>query len=336
MGGSLKTYRNKILDAMLDLLWRQWSTLGVPGHAPRVKRHYMDPEALFAATCTFGRYDARLFDEALDWLASYERFINTQRLHTLFKRKLFSGTAVAGAVARFLCSQTRQQRWHNLDQLRLPVSDRGPLFLLKDGGTLPVTGEQDASFSSAGFSRDAIRLRRHAAFRTSGPGAILPRLRSLIGVNARCEILLYLMTHTAGYPREIAMETHYAQKTVHDVLDDMALSQYVFSLREKRERLCRLESKNLAKALTGKGAPPLWVNWPVVLGALEKAWMALDALSGMALDPLLEASQVRQVAETLAKTLHRQKSIVSVTMPQSNDLDACMRPVLEVLKVLEG
>lgn len=336
MGGSLRQYRDKILESVLGVLWRQWSTLGVPGQAPRTKRHYVDPEALFAATCTFGRYDARLFDEALDWLVAHERFVNTQRLHTLFKRKLFAGTDAAAAMSRYLSLQTKQRRWSNLYQLRTPTAEATPFFLLKDGKPLPVGSELDPAFSAAGFSRDAVRLRKHAAFRTSGPGATLPRLRALLGVNARCEVLLYLMTHTAGYPREIAIETHYAQKTIHDALDDMALSQYVSSLREKRERLCRLESKQLAKALTGKGSPPLWLNWPVVLGAVEKAWLGFDALCRKELEPLLEASQVRHIAEAFAKTLFAQKSVAGVSMPQSSDLDDCMRPLLELLKSLEA
>jgi hypothetical protein len=335
MGASLKTYRDLVLERMLDLLWRHWSSLGVPGHGGRASRHCVDPEALLAATCTFGRYDARLFDEMLDWMASYERFINTQRLHTLFKQKLFSGTPVVGAVARFLSSHTPQTRWRNLDELRQPVAASGPLFFSKDGRELPVSGEQDPSFSQSGLSRDPVRLRKHATFRTTGSGSIVLRLRALMGMSARCEILVYLLTHPVGHPREIAMETHYAQKTVHDAMDDLALSQYVFSLRSGRERLCRLESKELAKALLGPHPAPVWINWPVVLGALEKTWTALDALCAMELDPLLEVSQVREVTETLAKTLHRQKSVTFMARPQSNKLDACMQPVMGLLKALK-
>lgn len=271
----------------------------------------------------------------LDWLASYERFISTQRLHTLFKRKLFSGTPVAGAVARFLCSHTGQKRWRNLDELGHPVLDRGPLFFLKNDRALPISGEPDPIFSLAGFSRDPIRLRRHATFRAGGPGAIILRLRALMGVSARCEILVYLMTHPLGYPREIAMETHYSQKTVHDALDDLALSHYVSSMRGGRERLCRMESKGLVKALLAGHPAPIWINWPVVLGAIERVWISLDELCATELDPLLEASQVRDVTETLAKTLHRQKSVSFVTRPQSNDLDACMQPVMDLLKALD-
>ena len=246
---SLKEHRDQILDRTLALLWRQWSALGIPGHAAESSRHYVDPEALLAFTCTFGRYDPRLFDEMLGWLASYERFINTKRVHTLFKEKLFSGASVVGAIARFLCTQTKQKRWRNLERLGDPISEPSSLFFLRDGRPLPISGECEPSFSAAGFARDPVRLRQHGTFRANGPGAILLRLRTLMGVSARCEILVYLMAHASGYPREIATETHYAQKTVHDALDDLALSQYIVSRRGRRKRMCRLESKDLAKAV---------------------------------------------------------------------------------------
>ena len=332
---SLREYRDEILDRTLALLWRQWSALGIPGHGAESSRHYVDPEALLAFTCTFGRYDPRLFDEMLGWLASYERFINTQRVNTLFKKKLFSGSSVGGGIARFLCTQTKQKRWRNLERLGDPVAEPHSLFFLGDGRPLPVSGECDPSFSAAGFARDPVRLRQHATFRANGPGAILLRLRTLMGVSARCEILVYLMTHASGYPREIATETHYAQKTVHDALDDLALSQYVVSRRGRRKRLCRLESKDLAKALLGGHPAPTWMNWPVVLGALERAWMALDELSRLELDPLLEISEVRQISEALAETLHPQKSVSFVGRPQSNDLSGCVQPVIELLTVVE-
>jgi hypothetical protein len=47
----------------------------------------IDPEALLLATCTFGRYEPRLFDEVLDWMRTNGWVMNTQRLGTVLREE---------------------------------------------------------------------------------------------------------------------------------------------------------------------------------------------------------------------------------------------------------
>jgi len=56
----LREFRESFLDKLLDLLWRQWTALGVSGHAEGDTPWVIDPEALLLATCTFGRFEPRL------------------------------------------------------------------------------------------------------------------------------------------------------------------------------------------------------------------------------------------------------------------------------------
>ena len=47
MNESLTNFRKRCLDAALDLLWRQWCSLGVAGHSrPAESGTIIDPEAL--------------------------------------------------------------------------------------------------------------------------------------------------------------------------------------------------------------------------------------------------------------------------------------------------
>lgn len=335
MSTSLKAFRDELSDGLLRFVWRQWASIGVPAKTGGTDRYCVDPEALFALTCSVGRYDPRLFDEALDWLVKHERLISTQRLRTLFQRKLFSGSHVAGAVASFLKQQTGLKRWDMIaNQGRRGPEEEG-LFFLRDGRALPVIAERDAGFLHAGFVRETVRLRRHATLRTEGNGPILLRLRGLLGVNARCEILLYLMTHQAGYPRSIARQTFYAQKTIHDALDDMRFSRYVQSSRPGRERRYRLESSALTQALLDGNAPQ-WMNWPVVLGALERAWLSIDAIALQELDPMLQISQGRLISEGLVKAVYDQDSVPALPEPRSSSLEAVLQPVRELLRAIEA
>jgi len=336
MGTSLKEYSGAVLDGMLGFLWRQWSALGVAGHGGASHRHCVDPEAALLLLCACGRHDARLFDEVLDWLAKYERFINVQRLRTIAAQEPFSGAVVLSGVARFLSQRTKQRRWESLCSAKPSVSEPVPLFIARDGRPLPVLNEPDPDFLHAGILRGPIQLRGHSGFRTAGRGPALTRLRALLGVSARCEILLFLMTHPFGYPRRIAADTHYAQKTVHDALDDMALSGFIRAVKGKRERLCRLETRELAKTLLDKGDAPEWVNWPRVLGALDQAWHALDALAREESDPLLAQSQAQAIADALTLRLHGITVLPDIAETAGDALAEALLPARQVLKLLEG
>ena len=335
MATLLKNCSNTVLDGMLGFLWRQWAALGVAGYGGQTHRHYADPEAALLLLCACGPRDARLFDEALDWLVKYERFINVQRLRTIAAQEPFTGTATLAGVARFLAKRTKQRRWESLCPAKPATGEPAPLFLGRDGRPLPVLTEPDPDFLHAGLLRGAPQLRGHSGFRTAGKGVALTRLRALLGVSARCEILLFLMTHPFGYPRRIAAETHYAQKTVHDALDDMALSGFIRAIKGKRERLCRLETRDLAKTLLDKGAAPEWVNWPRVLGALDQGWTALDALARTEADPLLAQSQAQAVADALTLRLHGAAVLPELPTPR-DPLAAALLPFQQVLKLLEG
>jgi hypothetical protein len=80
MNQSLKTFKDEYQNLVLNFLWRQWSALGVAGQASGEDAWIIDPEALLLLTCTMGRHEPRLFDEALDWLQENGRFINVMRL----------------------------------------------------------------------------------------------------------------------------------------------------------------------------------------------------------------------------------------------------------------
>jgi len=82
MDNQLKLLR----EAMIDLLWDQWSALGVAGRASgNAVPFVVDPEALLLATIRFGANDSRLVTEVTEWLSRYGGMISLQRLKNLQK-----------------------------------------------------------------------------------------------------------------------------------------------------------------------------------------------------------------------------------------------------------
>ena len=74
----------------------------------------IDIEALILITTSQGRYEARLFDEMLDWLWTNGSWVNVQRLRSLHRRLSLGNTRVLGAIAQFLSQRAVLSKWKAL------------------------------------------------------------------------------------------------------------------------------------------------------------------------------------------------------------------------------
>ena len=69
----------------VELLWRQWTALGVAGVAPSAKQA-VDLEALIAFTPFVTQVDSRLVQESIDWCAQFGKsFVSISRLRQMTK-----------------------------------------------------------------------------------------------------------------------------------------------------------------------------------------------------------------------------------------------------------
>jgi len=108
---SLTDYRADFRDRVLDLLWRQWTSIGVAGHGERWRGSPIDPEALLLLTCTAGRYDARLFDAMVEWVGVNGQYLNVQRMKRIISTEAFAGEQVVRAVAATASDSVSAAKW---------------------------------------------------------------------------------------------------------------------------------------------------------------------------------------------------------------------------------
>ena len=306
MTQSLKEFRNAYLDLLLNFLWRQWSALGVAGYAKSEDTWVIDPEALLIFTASIGRYEPRLFDEVLDWLDVNGRFINIQRLRTILKKEQFVGGPVISAIASLMSQRAAMTKWKRLAEAYVDSGNGNPLFYHKSGEALPVVGKSDERFESQGFRRNVIELRGNSQpFRPEPVTNQALRLRALLGVNARCEIMLYLLVNGSGHPRGISRETYYFQKTVQDTLVEMNRSGLILSTTVGREKHYKLMTGYWHEMLVGEKDIGRWITWPPLFSALERVWLMLNQDQLLNLEPLLQASELRNFMLTVRPDLER-------------------------------
>lgn len=294
MNPLLKSFRESFREQLLSLLWRQWSSLGVAGYIEREEARLIDPEALLLFTCTLGRHESRLFDEVLDWMDQNGRFINVQRLKTIMRKEPFAGGKVAAAMADIMSRRAALQKWRRLSE---EVKEAGPaedLFFDSEGRPMELFGKPDAYFLKYGLKRGKLDFRgRSTGFNASLRCNLTYKLRALMGVSARSEILVYLLTHDSGHPTQIARDTYYYQKTVQDALKDMVRSGLIHVRASSREKHYWLNPEEWRFLLAGEKGFPKWINWPLLFGALEEVWLKISDAKLHDLDPLLLSSEIR-------------------------------------------
>lgn len=293
----LTSFKADFRERLLDLLWRQWTALGVAGQGTPWRRTPLDPEALVLISCTLARHDPRLFDAMLDWLKVNGRYLNIQRLRRMLAEHHFAGGAVYAAVAATTSTTDQAVKWARSAQPSAKSKHPAePLFCLPDGNPLPVVHQPDPRFRGCGFLRDRYEPRDTAQpFRPDAPANLILRLRAFLGVNARCEILTYLLLNERGSPRALARACGYHPATIIKAMGEMGDSGYLISRVEGRHRQYRLSPDPWHSLLLCGADRPPWIAWVPLFSALDQAWTYLHVPEREKQSPLAQASALRRI-----------------------------------------
>lgn len=271
-------FSSEARTAILNLLWAQWTTLGVSGHSEAASGDViLDPEALLLATTTLGRLDARLFDEVLDWLQDQADWINLQRLAHLQKGHALGDTSVLSAIATRLVRLPAHKKWRVVVQPPAsPASVPAPLF-----PGLGHFGAADPDFLAHGWQRGPARYRGQAvAPRMDHAGNLLLKLRALFGRQSRAEVMAWLLTHDSGHPAEIARQTGHFRRSIQLTLNELQRSGHIRVRRDAREKHFSLQNDDWRFLATWKNPPertfPAWFPWAPVFRLLCQLHALLD------------------------------------------------------------
>lgn len=306
MNISLADFRNSCQEAVLDLLWRQWCSLGVSGHAcPANQGRLIDLEALVLATTSLGRHDPRLFDEAFDWLVCHGSFINLQRLANFQRCHALGDERVLTAIAEWLVKKGSQPRWKAIAKRGPDMAAKSVLEPLFPDNESPKVSTPDKIFRARGLQRSVFDPRgmSRAPQPLLAPN-LMATLRALIGVSARVEILLYLVgSQTATKAAEIARATGYAPRTLQAVLQEMLLSGHLLSqelsTRHTATPARRIQARYQVQpsdwAFLTSGKPlPRWTSWVSIFTLVRSVLTSIPAQNAKSSHPAVISSSIRE------------------------------------------
>lgn len=298
--------------SLTEFAWDEWAQMGVFSTARRSSPWAQDPEALILFTLEVGRNDARLFDEVLDWMLTNESLLSVRRLRAL----------AADAEDQRLCTAALTWVGRHRPRARLqPAAAHagGPTPLFHRGGAIR---HPDPDFARAGYERSSLTpSHKSQPPNLSAPVNLAFRLRQILGVSARAEVIRLLLTIDA--PRVtaavLAQSAGYSKRNVHEALTVLTKAGVVDALTVGSEQryAARADAwRGLLAPTTGRF--PDYRDWPQLLGPLRRIlrWLRnpdLDSLSDY-----MTSSKIRDLLEDLRRDLaYAGISLITSSDPQT-------------------
>jgi len=223
-------FKETLEEKLLELVWRQWRTLGLPSHGPE-SGHLLDVEVLILAAAVMAEYDHRLWTGALEWLSQSREWVNRSRLNRIAEAYIKPDRSLNAPLVE-------KHIWQEA------ISSISPL-----------------SSSSAAASNKSRDDQVNTRPPLKKPSLLQLNLRGVFGVNARAELYLYLKTKGEGNSNQIAREIQYDQKNIYLILERWADAGFVSKENRGKRNIYSLEAgKKLTPSLDT--ANPFW-EWSV-------------------------------------------------------------------------
>jgi hypothetical protein len=223
------------IDALaLDLAWSLWAELGVDGAARRHDWQAIDLEPLIIFTAHLGGADGRLRASTIDWCITNARFASAFRLRHLAER---ARPATRAAFGRFSAT-------------------------VRAHAKAPWPGEGDPLTLFHPERIGSPDLRR--------PSLVQLRLRALVGVSARAEVLKLMLADPERLQAasRLAEEAAYGKGSVAQALEMLTMAGIV-QVQPHANRLLYRLARPGELAQTLQWLPSIFPDWRPIFSVVE-------------------------------------------------------------------
>ena len=325
MSNWLKICNHQFHQQIFECLWNQWSQLGIAGCCQSQEHRIIDPESLLLFSLSVCRFEPRLFDEIIDWLVKNGHIINVQRLVQIQKKYSFDCNAQLSAIAKILTDKTTYKlKWSGLSK-KYQQKPAKPLFIDIDGSPMPHPSLDYAhpDFLDCGLIRGKLNLRGYSqSFDANSHGCVLLKLRALIGINARAEILSLLLSGKEIHPSEAARRIHYYQKTVQTTLVEMSLSSLILVRQFNRKKMYRIKEGVFDGIIkTNSSQYPKWINWAQLFKISEMLMLNISELCKTNIQEPLLSSELKKLMSSLTTKYCDAEGIERLVIEKTIDLE---------------
>jgi len=261
---SLKEFKERFYNGLLEIHWRHWTALGVASHVKPERKWIIDLEPLIISTLTIGLQDKRLLSSSIEWLINNGEWINLSRLKRIVK--VFS-ERFPGLKEPTFCPE--------ILELFVDTYNKTARYKIKFGKLDSYEEEYVINEYKNFFNTFKVRNV------TTRPKLQLPSLiqlllRNILGVDAHTEILIYLLTNESGNSNSIAKEIFYNQKNVYTILERWSRAQMVTKISEQKIMRYSINRKKELLHAIGLKEIPKYLNWTKTFLFLDRLAKALS------------------------------------------------------------
>lgn len=283
---SVPSFKEELHEAIQDLLWRQWSQLGVAGYAEDEESCLvLDPEALLLFSSRWCRKEDRLYDAVVQWLSVRGGLVNVSRLKALQKQSAWKTPSLLGTMAAEPALQG-DKRWRRIAEEWRDASEEEmpePSLLAAEGKAL-------------------LSTRKVSRRLPQGAATALLRLRAIVGVSARAEVLLLLMLAPYCPATELSARSGYSRSALHELLKEMVQGEAIEQETETPRGNCLLlRDAALWRALLHLPETTEFPHWQHLYEALGLLWKTISNPRLAALSEQTQKAEWARVYKTAVR-----------------------------------
>lgn len=323
---SLTEFKERFTQGFLEAQWRHWSALGVASHVEPEERSLIDIEALTLSTLMTGFQDTRLLNASIEWLIKNSDWLNLQRLKRIAKTFTEPLPKLSPRIDSLLDPQVFISLGNTFKRFGQKAwAEKGPGTW--EFGKTSATRYEDffSKFQMRNIVTDVVPQR---------PSLLQLKLRGILGIDARVEVLIYFLSNERGNSNAIAKEIFYDQKSVYRILEKW--HKVGFLAKDKGPKIVTFTLEKRAEwlDLLGLREMPAYLNWVQVFRFLGQILKVLS-VSPWSEDEYMLSSLFRDL---LDEAKHMRKYVhVSVPEPKQYPGSRYLVPfATAILDIIEG
>lgn len=269
----MENWRNDLTEAIDEIIWSHWAALGAFITVEPCRKSIVDPEALLVATCAFGRQDARILDEAMDWTIANHELLKPWRLKRISRSFGPDTQRVLGAVLEYTAIEKGKDLFPGVRKEASRVLDeveKEELFRREKGRYTRGRKPPDEIFLRWKLLRGSPRIRNHSGEPDlRNPANLMLRLRDYYGAGARADVMTYLLTEKGGSSNGIAASIKYQQGRVYDVLEGLVDAGIAQKQGGRGHAYYWIDQKRIAASLGLGRKRPVFFIWGDIFCAFD-------------------------------------------------------------------
>lgn len=240
---SSKNQLIKKLNTHINRLWSSWGALGIYADT---KKEDVGLEESFILLCIIGRFDSRLFDEALSIAITLSGYFSLNKLKYWSNFLDKDSKQIFDCLSAIIIEKSGEKRLGKLVPIKKNYEPLKSLFLNVNYEAVPHGRSKDELFLQYGFIRNKFELSKNIvslnALAINSPSL---KAKLIFGVGVASDILTKVATMGSYTASELARHTGYSKQAIAKYLQNLEIAGIVKSTSVKDKKFFTLQRSKL-------------------------------------------------------------------------------------------